>query len=197
MNPKNRLYIVVAAVLVSAIGRADFVSVCDRSAPVRDFIVKTVSAGGTGQHDLKACADINEDDLAKLKRVAVPNRKMTTLQAGDFQNLPNLEILNVTGNPITELPYGVFDNLPKLKTLVMFRTKLTQLPDDFLEGMDDLENLHIFANPFTTIPEPVLQRLAAMTHLRVLDFSGALTKETKDRLIQIFPPSTHVELNFY
>jgi hypothetical protein len=179
----------IAALAVVGQARAAVLAVCDRTPEVRDFIVQT-----TGRHD---CKDVTEADLAQIKRIAVPNKRIAAFKVGDFSGLSAMEILNIKGNPFTQLPEGLFDGLTNLKTLVIFRTQLTRLPDDFLADTPNLENLHIFANPFKTISESVFSRLAADHSLKVLDFNKALNPPEQARLKAMFPTNGTVELNFY
>jgi hypothetical protein len=180
----------VVAVAFSAAGmaRAEVLSVCERTASVKEFIE---------QDQGKPCAEITEADLAAIVRVAVPDSDITEFKVGDFSGLPNLEILNVKGNPFTSLPIGVFSGLPKLKTLVIFDTQLASLPYDFLDGMDQLQDLHIFSNPFTEIPWSVWTRLARFEHLVNLDFNDALAESEKHHLQDLFPAGGQAFLNFY
>lgn len=182
-----KLGLILVAALGALSAQAYVLPVCERTAPVRDFLAKAFN---------KTCDQVTEADLATLKRIAVPNRNVTAFRVGDFSGLPALEILNIKGNPITELPLGLMAGLPNLKTIVLFRTKLAALPDDFLEGMPLLENIHIFANPFTTIPEAVFERLAAGRNFKVLDFNAALLPDQQERLLKIFPPGGPVSLDF-
>jgi hypothetical protein len=167
---------------------AAIVPVCQRTTAIRDAIVKLTN---------RACEEVNEDDLAKIKRIAVPNRRIPALKTGDFSGLSGMEILNIKGNAFTELPEGLFTELHALKTLVLFRSKLTRLPDDFLEGLDNLENLHIFNSPFKTMSESVFVRLEGLRNLKVLDFNSALNSAEQARLQRFFPKSGKVQLNFY
>lgn len=167
---------------------AAMVSVCERTAPVRDFLVQTLKS---------PCENITEADLSNVTRVAVNRKNITAFKVGDFSGLPALEILNIMGNPYTELPEGLFAGLPKLKTIVIFDTQLKHLPDDFLEGLPALENLHLFSNPFRTVSESVFVRLAALKTLKVFDFNDSLLPAEKARARQIFPAGGPVELNFF
>lgn len=193
MKVGNQWFSVMLVLASSMASVAMAEGVCDRTGAVVRFLESPAGEGGLG----KPCAEITEDDLATLTRVAVPDEDVSAFKVGDFAGLPNLEILNIKGNPFTELPEGLFKGLPKLKTLVIFRTKLRHLPDDFLVGLDQLENLHIFSNPFGSISESVFQRLAAIHTLQVLDFNKALQQPERTRLEQLFPATGLVSLNFY
>ncbi len=183
-----KLFLVAAGVAVSGMAKAEVLSVCERTAPVKAFI--EVQLG-------KTCAQITEEDLATLKRIAVPNRQIRELKVGDFSGLPNLEILNIKGNPYTHLPEGLFTGLPKLKTIVIFRTGLVELPADFLVGLPSLENIHVFGNPFTSVSDDVIARLGALEFLSVLDFNDNISEEQKTRIVETFDIDSGVQVNFY
>ncbi len=180
----------LAAVAPPALADSEvFVSVCARQAPFEAFLTSTLA---------KPCDQITSEDLAAVKRVAVPGRELATVTADDVANLPALEILNITRNPLNEgLPEGLLAALPALKTLVMFGTELTSLPEDFLEANPHIENLHLFDNPFVTIPDAVLERLEYAAEIKVIDLSEVLEAPVKDRLRARFPLGGPVELTFY
>lgn len=163
-------------------------SVCARTPQVRDFLVKAVN---------RSCELITEADLAGIKRVAVNNRKVAELHVGDFDGLPNLEIVNVVGNQLTTVPAGIFAKNPALKTIVIFDNPLRKLPDDFLEANAALENLHMFDVPLKTLSVSVIARLAAMKHLKVIDLALKLNPAERARLRALFPEKGQVELTFY
>ncbi len=164
-----------------------FTSVCERAAPIRDFVVKTLK---------KPCTDITEADLSMVKRIAAPRKNITELKLSDLDDLPNLEILNIKFNKLTTLPDGIFSKLPNLKTLVLLGNPIRELPDDFLEANPLLENLHLFFSPFRTISESVFARLEAMQHLRVIDISKTLNPAEAARLRKLFPAGGKVRLTF-
>jgi len=182
-----RLFITLAAIGFYAESQAALVNVCERTPAVTKFLELTLK---------KPCADITLDDLATVKRVAVPGKGIKNFAEGDFANLPNLEILNITRNPVEALTPGMFAGLTKLKTFVLFRAGLKSIPEDFLEGMDDIENLHIFGNLYTDLPESVMERLSRLKHAKNLDLSRTLNAEDQARLKEMFPAKSGVQLAF-
>jgi len=160
-----------------------FVPVCDRQAPIQQFLVSTLH---------KACGQITPAELSQVKRIAVARKGLTTIQPTDLQGLPNLEILNIKSNQLATVPEGIFPRLPALKTLVILGNPLTSLPDDFLAGNPKLENLHMFRVKLTSLSEKVYERLAAMKNLRVLDIGQSLSQADQDRLRKMFPENGKV-----
>lgn len=188
MRTVNLFLATAGLLLAGAASAAEFLPVCERTAPVKAFL--EVQLG-------KTCDLIAEEDLAAVKRVAVPNRQIREFKVGDFSGLPSLEILNIKGNPYTHLPEGLFAGLPNLKTIVIFRTGLVELPTDFLVGLPALENVHVFGNPFTTVSAEIIERLASLENLQVLDFNDNLQQAQKDQITASFDPDRGVQVNFF
>ena len=87
-----------AFAMLPAFGHAN---ICDRTPQVRDAIMEALEADD--------CAAVGSQELAS---VVNPNGKqITTLKAGDFDNLTRLQQLELAGNQLTSLPAGVFDSL--------------------------------------------------------------------------------------
>lgn len=184
-----RITILMLSALASASPALAFTSVCDRAEPIKQFLVNTTK---------RTCEQLTEADLAQIKRIAVPGRKITSLKLSDLADFPNLEILNIKSNKLTSLPEGLLKQLPNLKTLVILGNReLTELPDDFLEGNPKLENLHMFRMGLRTLSESVFARLAAMPNLKVIDADRALNPAERARFEELFPKGGRVELNFY
>ena len=165
--------------LIAGAAHAADVPLCQRTPAVAQFIVNQINAT-QGAH--KTCADITADDLASLNRVSVQGAHLTELKAGDFDGLPNLEILNIRSNDYTTLPEGLFKGLTKLKTLVIIGTKLRYFPDDFLADTPSLEQCYCFRNQVRSISESVFQRLEESTTLTALELDSQLQPAEKARL---------------
>lgn len=166
---------------------AAFLPVCERTAPIKDFLVLNLK---------KSCETISESDLVPVKRIAVGHRNIKEFKVDDFSGLPNLEIVNIRSNPYTLLPEGLFKNNPRLKTIVIIDADLRHYPDDFLEHNPEIENLHIFGAQVRSISESILRRLENAKHLKVMDFDEALQPAEKERLQKLFPVGGKIELNF-
>ena len=179
---KALVLIASLAGLTTGVARAADVPLCQRTPAVTQFIVNQINET-QGAH--KACADITADDLASLTRVDVENQNLTELKVGDFDGLPNLEILNIRSNPYTTLPEGLFKGLTKLKTLVIIGTKLRYLPDDFLADTPNLEECYCFRNQVRSISESVFQRIEANTTFTALELDSKLQPAETARLQKI------------
>jgi len=162
--------------------------VCDRTPAVKAFIEKTVR---------KPCQEINEADLAAIKRVAVDRQGIQAFQAADFTGMTNLEILNIRSNPFTELPEGLFKDLVHLKTLVIIDTPLRHYPDDYLAYNPEIVNLYTFRNQVRTLSESVLSRIENARNLKAMEFDSAIQDLEKDRLRHKFPVGGSISLLFH
>ena len=155
------------------------VPLCQRTPAVAQFIVDEINAEQTAH---KTCADITVEDLQSLKRVSIDGAGVTELKVGDFDGLPNLEILNIRSNDYTTLPEGLFKGLTKLKTLVIIETKLRFFPDDFLADTPNLAECFCFRNDVHSISESVFQRIEASTTFTSLELDDSLQPAEKARL---------------
>ena len=63
-----------------------------------------------------------------------------------FQNMSNLEILNLRGNKIANLSAGAFVGLSKLKQLYLYNNLLNTLPDGIFQDLLNLERLDLYGN---------------------------------------------------
>lgn len=162
---------------------ATIVPVCERTAPVAEFIVNQVNLQQTAQ---KTCADITPEDLLTIERIAVQRKGITEFKAGDFSGLTNMKILNIRSNPYTSLIEGLFEGLDSLETLVIIDTPLRHYPDDYLANLPKLKNIHVFRNKVKTISESVFKRLEALQGLEVLDVDADLAPAELDRLHKLY-----------
>ncbi len=187
MTRKTCLSLFVAAIALSAPAHA-LTNFCDRTPQIRDYVAGTFR---------KACADVTEADLETVKRIAVSRRGITALKVTDFDDMPNLEIINLVGNKVSVIPEGIFAKLPNLKTLVLFNNPIRTLPDDFLENNPKLENWHMHVNPIKTISESVFSRLEAMHNFKEIDLPMTLNAPERTRLRKLFPEGGKTSLTFY
>lgn len=169
---------------------ATIVPVCERTAPVAEFLVNQVNLQQTAQ---KTCADITPEDLLTIERVAVQRKGITEFKPGDFSGLTNMKILNIRSNPYTALIEGLFEGLDSLETLVIIDTQLRHYPDDYLAHTPKLKNIHVFRNQVKTISESVFKRLEALQGLEVLDVDADLAPAELDRLHALYD-NTAVQL---
>ncbi len=94
---------------------------------------------------------------------------LTTLQAGDFNGLANLQTLYLSRNQLTNLPSGIFDELANLQTLHLSGNDLTSLPSGIFDELANLQTLHLSGNDLTSLPSGIFDELA---NLQTLHLSG-------------------------
>ena len=145
---------------VTVFPSAAVLPVCDRTAQVRKAIVGAVS-------DVSDCADITTAHLANISFLALADKGISALQAGDFAGLTTLRVLLLNGNLLTALPAGVFSNLTELNFLILNNNLLTELPPAIFDGLGALSVLSLQGNRLTALPADVFSGLAALSALRL------------------------------
>ena len=157
--------------------------VCSRTPAVRTAIVSKAS----GVHD---CAAVTNERLATIAgNMDLSQRGLTTLRAGDFAGLRNLEGLSlrynrltglpegafddlsalawlkIDNNQLTVLPSGIFSELDNLSTLWLNNNRLSTAPAELFDGLDTLDTLHMYSNDFTTLPAGLFADLTTIPML--------------------------------
>ena len=80
--------------------------VCDRTAPVRNTLRRSLP-----------CAAVSAADLAALREVDLAERGLAALRGRDLSGLTGLRVLDLSENLLTALPAGVFEGLGPLDEL--------------------------------------------------------------------------------
>ena len=103
------------------------------------------------------CADVTDVHLAAITGdLRLRDKGISVLQAGDFDGLSNLDVLDLQHNSLKSLPQGVFDDLTKMNRLRLNNNQLTELSPDIFADLTGLENLHLGNNKLTTVPANLL-----------------------------------------
>lgn len=140
------------------------VSVCDRTPPVRDEIVRVTGAA--------SCDALTEQDLAGITGLNITGSNpdyetnALTLSGGALAGLSGLETLDVYGSRVT-LMEGVLDGLASLRSLSLRANALT-LPEGVFGSLSSLRSLSLRADD-VTLSGAVF---AGLSGLRSLDLSG-------------------------
>ena len=133
--------------------------VCDRTPQVRDAIVAVVPGVST-------CGEVTKAHLTSdITSLFLKGQSITNLQAGDFDGLNALRVLNLQDNQLSSLPEGIFDNLSALTWLGLENNQLTKLPEGIFDGLNSLTTLGLALNRLTTLPEGIFDNLSALTWL--------------------------------
>lgn len=88
---------------------------------------------------------------------------ITTLQAGDFDGLVNLQVLELISNRLRTLPDSIFEDLTELRFLFLSGNSLTTLPDG-IASLANLISLALDSNSLTALPDGI----ASLTNLEAL-----------------------------
>ena len=132
------------------------IPVCDRTPQVRDAIVAVVPGVST-------CGEVTKAHLTSdITSLFLNGQGITTLQAGDFEDLTSLTELRLYDNQLTTLPADLFDGLGALTTLYLNGNQLSSLPDGLFDGLSSLATLYLYGNSVDPLPLTVsLEKVGA------------------------------------
>ena len=135
------------------------VNICDRTPQVRDAIMRA--------YNYIDCTAAPLTDRLFSRYIRLDNKRLTTLQADDFDGLTHLEEIDLSGNQLTELPESLFDGMASLEGLWLHENQLTELPEGLFAGLTSLETLYLYDNRLTELPEGLFDGLASLTMLQL------------------------------
>ena len=143
------------------------IPVCDRTPQVRDAIVAVVPGVST-------CGEVTKAHLTSdITSLFLNGQGITTLQAGDFEDLTSLTELRLYGNQLTTLPAGLFDGLSALTTLYLNGNQLSTLPDGLFDGLAALTTLYLYGNAVDPLPLTVSLEKVGADQVKAVAPSGA------------------------
>ena len=155
LKPFTTLLLLGPMLCISPAGWAQ--GICDRTPEVRDGIIALIP----GTPD---CADVTSQQLRAISTLNLTERRITTLQAGDFAGLNLSQSLLLNRNQLRTLPAGVFRGLRVRRILNLEHNQLTTLSAGVFEGLM-LEGILILDNnrgtPFSLTVD--LERIDAPT----------------------------------
>ena len=133
--------------------------VSDRTPAVRDAIVNKING-------VSDPADVTASHLAAITgRLDIRSSGITTLNAGDFDELTSLTELNLDFNQISSLPAGIFDDLTSLTTLTFSANSLSSLSSDVFDNLTSLTSLNCESNNLSSLSSGVFDNLTSLTSL--------------------------------
>ena len=144
--------VVVGGVTNAVVSRHPDVTVCDRTAEVRDAIVEA-----SGMTD---CAHVARRHLQEITELDLSAESIAAVSLGDFGGLDALRSLDLSGNDLTALPAGVFDELYSLRTLRLHDNDIATLPVDVFDELFLLETLTLHGNDVTELPDGMFDDLS-------------------------------------
>ena len=134
--------------------------ICDRTARVRQAILKAVS--------VDHCWQVTSDHLSAVEELAfrwdreLYDRPISALLPGDFAGLSGLRALDLSENELTTLPEGIFADLASLQNLNFTSNNLATLPGTIFAGLSNLEWLYLDFNELTTLPDGIFADLPSL-----------------------------------
>ena len=133
--------------------------VSDRTPAVRDAIVNKING-------VSDPADVTASHLAAITgTLDIRSSGITTLNAGDFDELTSLTELNLDFNQISSLPAGIFDDLTSLTTLTFSANSLSSLSSDVFDNLTSLTSLNCESNNLSSLSSGVFDNLTSLTSL--------------------------------
>ncbi|KOC59528.1 Protein toll [Habropoda laboriosa] len=97
------------------------------------------------------------DNVPELEVLELGNNMMEDVELGTFDPLTKLQFLNLWRNKFTKLESGMFHKLASLHSLDLNSNELTTLPEDVFAKLEELEALNLFWNNFSSLPEGLLR----------------------------------------
>lgn len=139
------------------------------SRQVKDFILMTSSVAYLFPHSL--------EESPQLTRLIFLNNALRSVHTQAFQNLTELQELEISGNPWLEhLFLGTFSNQGNLTVLLLNFNRLKTVLPGMFDSLKQLEILQMKSNIISSLP-PLL--FLNLNKLRVLDLSQNKLEEIK------------------
>ncbi|BFF92088.1 protein toll [Drosophila madeirensis] len=112
---------------------------------------------------------IPADFLADLRNLSWLDLRanIVELPAHLFDNLENLESLELGSNGLKHLPHGVFSRMPKLRHLNLWSNQLHNLTKHDFEGASSVVDVDLHANGIEQLPHDVFSLLVNLTEINL------------------------------
>ena len=137
--------------------------ICGRTQKVHEAIVYYLENDYSVE---RTCAAVNVADLERFTQsLEMAGEGITSLKAGDFAGLTNVQSLVLSRNSFTTLPANVFSGMTALDGLNLSAGALSSLPARVFTGLPALETLELHDNELTSLDADVFDGLTALTTL--------------------------------
>ncbi|CAM9225364.1 unnamed protein product, partial [Scytosiphon promiscuus] len=117
---------------------------------------------------------------------------LTTLPAGIFMGLDNLNWIDISYTGLQTLPVGVFSGLSSLVELSMHWSSIEGLRPGLFDGLTNLEKLNVSSSKLTSLPAGIFDPLISLITLTL----STDTSRFDGIDIQCLPASTATDISF-
>ena len=140
------------------------VSICDRTAGVRDEILRIINSRSAGA--AHGCDAVPPAVLASIATLTIPRQRVVTLLAHDFSGMPALEYLRLERLDLTGLPEGIFRDTTNLRVLNLAENRLASLPPGIFMNLGQLTELNL-GGLLASLPPDIFMNLGQLTELNL------------------------------
>ncbi|KAI8506636.1 hypothetical protein Bbelb_160630 [Branchiostoma belcheri] len=114
--------------------------------------------------------DLGSNRIKTLKQLFLYGNQMTSIiHPGAFENLPQLQVLDLGDNQITTIHSGTFANLLQLNDLFLYDNQITTIHSGIFANLPRLQTLELGCNQITTIRSGTFENLPQLKTLTLHD----------------------------
>lgn len=143
------------------------------------------------QQTLMLPTNLGEHFLS-LEKLAVIKSGLFVIDAGNFADLGQLKVLNLTGNKLSEVTSGTFDSLSKLVTLDLSSNNIEILEHDVFKALTGLITLDLGHNLLSSTDDKLFE---SSKHLEVLLMNDNRLKTLDNNFLTSLTALTKVDLS--
>uniref|UniRef100_A0A3B3BUE1 Vasorin b n=2 Tax=Oryzias melastigma TaxID=30732 RepID=A0A3B3BUE1_ORYME len=111
--------------------------------------------------------DFPKDIPPAIRKLYLFNNGIEVIKYENFNNLNNLELLDLSQNKLKQLPDRVFEPLTSLKNLDLSSNQIPHISEDCFHGLAKLERLYLYSNHITTIHPAAFDGLENLLELKL------------------------------
>ncbi|XP_078663925.1 uncharacterized protein LOC144907028 [Branchiostoma floridae x Branchiostoma belcheri] len=109
-----------------------------------------------------------------------------------FEDLVDLEELDLDNNQITDIDVGAFEDLPKLRLLFLYRNALGKLQTGVFKGMINLQKIYLSSNNITKVEDRAFEGL---NNLLIIQLHENQIEEIGDGAFEGLPTLIDLDLH--
>ncbi|RDD40138.1 G-protein coupled receptor GRL101-like protein, partial [Trichoplax sp. H2] len=133
----------------------------------------------------------NTQEFPKIRALYIKSNKLNQIHQRAFQNLQNLEILDLQNNNIRVLSFA--ENLRSLEKLIMGKNKIQQLKSQYFQNLTNLTELDVSCNQIRRLENHMFKSL---TKLKSLKLSGNRIELIKTQAFNGLIALTNLQLEY-